>query len=195
MTELEKIAYAKSFLDKLAVGINPTDGSSIPQEDVLHHPRLSKCFLYVSDLLSQMIREKSASKKTGYPGKQSKVRFHLTAEQLSQFRFSEEPISMAELHRRLDELVDHNAMRGLARHKIPIWLVGIGLLNPPLRENRTYAGTPTGAGKQMGLSMISYTNEYGEFRTVAFEKHAQQFVIDHLDAIAQVTAKDRTYQP
>ena len=31
MTEVEKIEYAKMFLDKLANGINPIDGSIIPQ--------------------------------------------------------------------------------------------------------------------------------------------------------------------
>ena len=30
MTELEKIAYAKSFIDKLANGVNPIDDSAIP---------------------------------------------------------------------------------------------------------------------------------------------------------------------
>ena len=30
MTELEKITYAKSFIDKLANGINPLDDTPIP---------------------------------------------------------------------------------------------------------------------------------------------------------------------
>ena len=31
MTELEKIAYAKSFIDKLAKGINPLNDMPIPE--------------------------------------------------------------------------------------------------------------------------------------------------------------------
>ena len=34
MTELEKIEYAKSFIDKLANGINPLDDSPIPDNDI-----------------------------------------------------------------------------------------------------------------------------------------------------------------
>ncbi len=34
MTELEKIAYAKSFLDKLAEGVNPLDGTTVPEGDM-----------------------------------------------------------------------------------------------------------------------------------------------------------------
>ena len=54
MTEIEKIAYAKSFIDKLAIGIDPTDGTIIPEGDIALNPRLSKCFLYVADILSKI---------------------------------------------------------------------------------------------------------------------------------------------
>ena len=60
MTEIEKIAYAKSFIDKLAIGIDPTDGTLIPDGEVALNPRLSKCFLYVADILSKIIENPSA---------------------------------------------------------------------------------------------------------------------------------------
>lgn len=55
MTEIEKIAYAKSFIDKLANGINPIDGSVIAATDTVKNERLSKCFFYVSDILQKVI--------------------------------------------------------------------------------------------------------------------------------------------
>ena len=42
MTELEKIEYAKSFIDKLAKGINPLDDSPIPDNDIANNVRLSR---------------------------------------------------------------------------------------------------------------------------------------------------------
>ena len=39
MTELEKIEYAKSFIDKLANGVNPIDDSLIPDDDVVNNVR------------------------------------------------------------------------------------------------------------------------------------------------------------
>ena len=54
MTELEKIAYAKSFIDKLANGINPLDDTPIPDDDIANNVRLSRCFFYVSDILRQV---------------------------------------------------------------------------------------------------------------------------------------------
>ena len=58
MTELEKIEYAKSFIDKLANGINPLDESPIPDGDVVNNVRLSRCFFYVSDILRQVKHNK-----------------------------------------------------------------------------------------------------------------------------------------
>ena len=55
MTELEKIAYAKSFIDKLANGINPLDDTPIPDDDIANNVRLSRCFFYVSSILQKEI--------------------------------------------------------------------------------------------------------------------------------------------
>ena len=55
MTELEKIEYAKSFIDKLANGINPLDDSTIKEDEVVNNVRLSRCFFFVSDILRQVI--------------------------------------------------------------------------------------------------------------------------------------------
>ena len=44
MTELEKIAYAQTFIEKLANGINPLDDTPIPENDIANNVRLSRCF-------------------------------------------------------------------------------------------------------------------------------------------------------
>ena len=59
MTELEKIAYAKSFIDKLANGINPLDDTPIPDGDIAKNVRLSRCFFYVSGILQKEIERES----------------------------------------------------------------------------------------------------------------------------------------
>ena len=55
MTELEKLEYAKSFMDKLANGINPLDDTPIPDDDIANNVRLTRYFFYVSDILRQVI--------------------------------------------------------------------------------------------------------------------------------------------
>ena len=44
MTELETLERAKMYMDNLANGINPIDGSVIPDEDIVNNVRLSRCF-------------------------------------------------------------------------------------------------------------------------------------------------------
>ena len=64
MTEIEKIEYAKSFIDKLANGINPLDDTPIPEDDIVNNVRLSRCFFYVSTILQKEIdREQKKHQK------------------------------------------------------------------------------------------------------------------------------------
>ena len=82
MTELEKIEYAKSFIDKLANGINPLDNTPIPEGDIVNHVRLSRCFFYVSSILQRDIeRERRKVPKE----KSARAPFSLTPEQLENF--------------------------------------------------------------------------------------------------------------
>jgi len=48
MTELEKIAYAKSFIDKLANGINPIDDQPVAEYDVVNNVRLMTIITWTS---------------------------------------------------------------------------------------------------------------------------------------------------
>lgn len=65
MTELEKIAYAKTFIDKLANGINPLDNTAIPDGDIANNVRLSRCFFYVSSILGKEIDRESKKREKG----------------------------------------------------------------------------------------------------------------------------------
>lgn len=47
MTELEKIEYTKGFVDKLAEGINPIDGTPIAEGDLLTMSEyLAACIMF-----------------------------------------------------------------------------------------------------------------------------------------------------
>ena len=46
MTELEKLERAKTYLEKLANGINPLDDTVVPDGDMINQVRLSRCFFF-----------------------------------------------------------------------------------------------------------------------------------------------------
>ena len=48
---------AKKYTEKLANGVNPLDGTDIPEDDIVNNERISKCLLYVSDILRQLIED------------------------------------------------------------------------------------------------------------------------------------------
>lgn len=84
MTELEKIAYARSFIDKLANGINPLDDTPVPESDIVNNIRLSRCFFYVSDILRQVIenggtvpKKKRSQKKSVFHNTRAACRLQL----------------------------------------------------------------------------------------------------------------------
>ena len=122
MTELEKIAYARSFIDKLANGINPLDDTPIPEGDVVNNVRLSRCFYYVSDILRQVY-------ENGGVGKVEKtIPFSVTHEQLAQFECSPYPISASEISRKLADIVKNPLMKSFSVPKLNQWLIQRDLL-------------------------------------------------------------------
>ena len=103
MTEFEKIAYAKSFIDKLANGINPLDDTPIPDDDIANNVRLSRCFFYVSSILEKEIdRERRKLSKANKP---KPLPFSITLEQLQQFEYSSTPISVSAMEKKINWLV------------------------------------------------------------------------------------------
>ena len=103
MNEVEKIEYAKSFIDKLASGINPLDETPIPDGDVANNVRISRCFFYVSSILERQIEIEK--KKLLKAENREKAPFAITDEQLERFECSPTPITASILAQKINFLV------------------------------------------------------------------------------------------
>ena len=110
MTEIEKIEYTKSFIDKLANGINPLDNMPVPGDDLLNNVRISRCMFYVSDILRQVIENGGVKQQK----KTKKAPFEITPEQLEKFEYSDTPLSLSEIAARLKALIDPENMQSLS---------------------------------------------------------------------------------
>ena len=99
MTELEKIERAKMYMDKLANGINPIDGTMAPDDDLINNVRLSRCFFFVSDVLRQVIE--NGGTKSAVNEKLKKLPLEIPMEKRSQFAYSEVPIPASEIAKRI----------------------------------------------------------------------------------------------
>ena len=181
MTELETLERAKMYMEKLANGINPIDGSMIPDEDVVNNVRLSRCFFYVADVLRQVIDNggiiphKKAKKET----------FMLTAEQRNAFDFSATPIPVSELAKRINSLNQNENMANLGYTMIRDWLISIGMLEDALDGGGKHVKRPTAQGENIGITLDTRTNNNGTYFVVVYNAVAQHFIMDNLDAIIE----------
>ena len=186
MTELEKIAYAKSFIDKLAQGINPIDDTTIPENDIVNNIRLSRCFFYVSDILRQVIDNGGT---TSTKKKARKV-FSITQEQLSKFSYSEFPISISELAKKINELIDKEQIKQLTYRQLTNWLISINALIEQPMANGKVQKRPTDMGRELGISLETRNGINGEYQVVVYNKDAQRFILDNLDAVISLEKKN-----
>ncbi|MBQ9938164.1 MAG: hypothetical protein IJO96_01390 [Oscillospiraceae bacterium] len=178
MTETEKIAYAKSFIDNLANGINPLDGTPVKEDDIVNNIRISRCFFFVSDVLRQVIENGGVTKK-----RSGHSNFYLSPEQLAEFAFSDAPLTVTEIVKALNSLITDETMRKLSTKDITGWLVSVGMLYEITGQDGKTLKRPTEQGKEVGIDTEARTGQYGEYLIVTYNKAAQTFIVDNLDAV------------
>ena len=185
MTELEKIAYAKSFIDKLANGINPLDDTPIPDDDIANNVRLSRCFFYVSDILRQVYENGGVTK----PKRTPKIPFAVSLEQLEKFEYSVESIPVSEIAKRIYDMADNENMEKVSYRQINQWLLNIGMLYLHDFGGKKPVKRPTEAGNQIGITVETRMGRYGEYQVVLYNEEAQRFILDNLEAVVATEAK------
>lgn len=181
MTELETLERARGYMEKLANGVNPIDGSQIPDGDVVNNVRLSRCFFYVADVLRQVIENGGVSQQK----KEKKVPFSLPIEKRGGVDFSAQPISLSELTKRINDLVADENMVKLPFRAIREWLTELGMLEAVLGDDGKTTRRPTSRGEHMGITLESRMGQYGTYSVIVYNLDAQHFIVDNLDAILE----------
>lgn len=184
MTELEKIEYAKSFIDKLANGINPIDNTPVKEDDVINNVRLSRCFFFVSDVLRQVIENGGVTKK-----KKPWMKFSLSAEKLAAFPYSDSPIPVSEIARRFNELSANEEMKKLSHKDLSNWLLSIGMLAQCGTADGKTTKLPTEMGNSIGITTQTRVGQNGEYIVTVYNREAQSFIVDNIDAVIEMKYK------
>ena len=191
MTELEKIAYAKSFIDKLANGINPVDDTPIPEGDIANNVRLSRCFFYVSDILRQVIENggTAAANQSARPRKQE---FSLTSSERARLLVSERAITVSEIASNLNFHINQETTKKITGAAINDWLMSAGLLENVILQNGKQRKQPTAQGNEMGIFVDERNGQFGQYYVVIFTSEAQQFIYDNIEAIVAHRKEKKT---
>lgn len=177
MTDLEKLAYAKAFLDKLAAGIDPTDGTFIPENDVAAKTRVVGCFSYVSEVLGKLVNSpNTVADLYRVPERM------ITPQMLSSIDCSQYPVSVSMFAQRIDSAL--RLSKKFTAHDINPWLMHNGYLEKLIDYRDKSFKRPTQKGIEIGIVVQQSTTASGRVTSsIRLNMFAQQFIRDHLHEI------------
>ena len=181
MTELETIARAKMYIDKLANGINPLDDTAVAENDIVNNVRISRCLFFVSDTLRRVLENGGV----GVASRVKKNKFKITAEELEKFAFSDRPITISEITKRINDIADTENSKKLSHNTITSWLTEIGILNETINTAGKKSKRPTAEGAELGIFVKEVTSQNGTFNVVFYNKSAQKFIVDNIPSVIE----------
>lgn len=184
MNDIETMQRAKMYIDKLAKGINPLDDSTIPENEIINNVRLSRCLFYVSDILRQVIDNGGVTP----PKKSKKENFNITFEEIQQFPISDTGIPASKIAELINGLTDNPNMKKLTYNNITDWLISIELLQIETQQDGKTSKRPTARGNELGITTEERIGTRGAYTVVLYNRTAQQFIIDNIDAVISMIA-------
>ncbi|MBQ8893957.1 MAG: hypothetical protein IJ043_06060 [Clostridia bacterium] len=134
--------------------------------------------------MRQVIESGGITKK-----KSHKLHFGLSAEKLSEFSYSDSPITISEIAKRLNALITNENMRKISHRDLSNWLLSIGMLCEQTTFEGKTAKRPTEQGNGIGISTETRTGQRGEYTVTIYSKEAQTFIVDNLEAVIALKYK------
>ena len=161
--EQEVIQSASRIILAVSEGINPFEGNRPAGANELVRNEKVKAFLqYTAAILENC--------------SVSKLPCTLTDEDLENFEYSETPLKISEIKKKLDEFVDLTVYSGVSMAKITSYLTSLGML---VKEGKI--NVPTQLGEQMGIHKL--TDNMGRVKGVVYDVRGQQLIVRNIPTI------------
>ena len=168
-----KLKVAIDWISNLANGINPIDGSVLPEGDIVNNVHISRCLFYVSSILELHGKKKSS------PSKQYEFEFMLTSEDAAKVNVTAST-GIAMFVKEINKVIPEN-MRPLTVTKIPQWLISNGYLEEIEGSDGRKHKVPTQLGASVGITSSWKVNPSGQqYLAISYDADAQHFVLDNL---------------
>ena len=121
--------------------------------------------------------------KRYFPTKRGKLPFYISEEQLSLFEYSDMPIPVSEITRRINDLAEDGCRKKLRATDITDWLMSIYVLKIEELNSKPFK-LPTYDGTKLGLSVERREKDDGErYYITLYNRKAQEFVIDNMSSV------------
>ena len=188
---------AEMYLRKLSCGVNPLTEETLPEGDTCRQERISKCLLYVADYLQQIVCPKPKAAKAEKQEKPKRKRefpnqeLALSEEAIAKFEFSEEPLSLSAIVRRVNALIpEGSGMIPLMYADVAEVLTQEGYLQKQEGAAGKETNLPTPQGEEKGFSRVE-EDIRGHFSIFTkCNADAQKFVVENIQkAVAQANAR------
>ena len=188
---------AEMYLRKLSCGVNPLTEEALPESDTCRQERISKCLLYVADYLQQIVCPKPKAVKAEKQEKPKRKRefanqeLALSEDTIATFEFSEEPLSLSAIVRRVNALIpEGSGMIPLMYADVAEVLTQEGYLQKQEGAAGKETNLPTPQGEEKGFSRVE-EDIRGHFSIFTkCNTNAQKFVIENIQkAVAQANAR------
>ena len=175
INDRNKSIIAKDWILKLANGINPLDGSAIPDGDIVNNVHISRCLFYVSELLGtyQIMSNKRS--------KAYENEFYIKLEDIEKVTIVERT-GIASFVREINKLIPDNT-RPISYGKILNWLMANGYLEEVEVDNFGKRKNPTASGSAVGISAGLREGTNGQYWAVEYNSNAQRFILSNINAI------------
>lgn len=177
LTEKEKLQRAKMYMLKLADGIDPISNSKM-EDSVLNNERLSKCFLYVAQVLEERVENCSETEKPPRRTR-SKRDFYITKSQVDNIEYTDEPCPVSQLADNINKAAKENDCKKLQSKQINDWLVENGYL----KDITTQAGQKrreiTEKSKDIGIVTKQGMGSFGAYTIILYSTQTQKFIVEH----------------
>jgi hypothetical protein len=171
-------------MQKLAQGIDPITDTELADDTVLNNVRLSRCFTYVAELLQKVIE--SGGKGMGWQQRP----FFITPEEIKRVPLNDQPISISAFIQAVSDAVGDPGRKKLSAVTVIKWLVDTGYLRVVQDNDKKTHKELTEKSTKIGMSTDERVGPSGPYTAILYDKTAQQFILENLPAITELTSKE-----
>lgn len=167
-----KLKVAIDWISKLANGVNPIDGSILPDNDIVNNVHISRCLFFVSNILEDIGKKKQVQPK------QYEQDFQLTPEVAARVYISERT-GITMFVKEINKVIPEK-MKPLSASKVTQWLVSVGYLVEQERNDGHKYKAPSELGTSIGISSSWKDGSQGQYLAISYDANAQHFILENL---------------
>lgn len=179
MVDVEKLNSAKTWIEKLANGINPLNDELVKDDDLINNVHISRCLFYVSELLDEIKVRTSVIRR-------GRKAFFLSAKDAVNIPISK-PNGIANFVRIVNGYIPEG-MKPLSVAQVIKWLRNEGLMQEILKEDGRKTNIPTEKGNRLGITTEVQRNLEGkECQRVVYNIDAQRLILENIESIGSAS--------